>query len=716
MTIQSDPCIGMKFSFEGASFEVCYADQDSIRFISCSGKQHFMTVSDWRMKENSARIAVTYEPLRVTSDCIPAGLRTEKEGRAYKRWQHYVRGLVKSFGWKWRSKEEVMKRVLTLGPAISDPTPPSYTTVTRWRKKALVEGLSNQSGVPRFIDRGRSTPYNEDELSWIKRESLEEININKRISITDLRGNLVARRLLKPDNLFVDVSFPSTRTLYRILQQVDAYVEYRARHGKKAADNRFRPAGRSFEADRFLELVFGDGQILDVLVVPANEAGEIDPEMLKIEGASYRPYLTKLMDCWARYKFPGCLSSIPFCTSTVLVALKGMVTEAGDEPRGIAEKVVFDNGSDYTSDGAKRAVSRLQFILEYAEGDYPDAKAILERYFRELNAFIHGLPGTTFSNPQDRGDYDSKRLAILTLPQLTKAVAAYDAILNDTVHGVTGRAPRRMALESIANLAPRTILPKEADHIFRVPHVLTIVSGRVKHKKLSWYSGALASYEQTERLNGRAPEVVVLIDEFNVHEVLVELKDASRTVVMATSTRPRLTQGLSLWEWNLLRKRLAEKGQMDLNEVSENELLVRRYELTQWLREEAEKNRRVARSVQRLSESRARAAAEDELDPTPVLGAIDEMPGSVSPASSPSEVPPDSPASGPELETQSLDEKQSELPTPAASNAVQTSRPATPQGTSVAKSTRSALEDFLSLEDEPIRQLPAGSNPVDILH
>lgn len=33
---------------------------------------------------------------------------------------------------------------------------------------------------------------------------------------------------------------------------------------------------------------------------------------------------------------------------------------------------------------------------------------------------VHELPGTTFSNPQERGRYDSQRLAVLTVGELER--------------------------------------------------------------------------------------------------------------------------------------------------------------------------------------------------------------------------------------------------------------------------------------------------------
>lgn len=716
MIAHSDPCLGMRFTFEGSTFEICHVDQDLIRFASCAGgKQHFMKATDWRIKEDTARLAITYVPLRVTPSYIPIGLATESEAAAHKRWHHYIRGLLQTYGWNWPSKKVVLHKVSTLATQISDPHPPSYVTLTRWRRAALNEGLTDQRGIPRYIDRGRKSPYSKVELSWIKREALIEIKKNMRISVHALRDALVGMRLHHVDNLFTTVAFPSERTLCRILRTIDEYQKVRARHGKKSADRRFRPAGKSFEAERFLELVFGDGQLMDVLIVPSNDSGDIDLTVLHIKEASYRPYFTKFMDCRCRYNFPGCISSIPFCTSTALIALKCMVTVDGDHPRGKAEKIVVDNGADYVSDGLKRAISKLQLTLEYAEGDYPDAKAILERYFRELNRFIHSLPGTTFSNPKDRGDYESERLAILTLPQLTKAIAEYDAILNDELHGTTGRAPRQLALEYIAALPPTVVLPQEADHIFRVPHILTIVKGRIKYKDLKWYSAGLASYEQSERALGRKPQVVALINEFNVYDLLVELNDPARSVVMAVNTRPRLTRGLSLWEWNLIRERTAEASKRDLQQVSEEELTMRRYEVTQWLREQAENNRRAVRGIQRRVESRARAAAESDetLDPTPTFGQLDHMPESAALSPMVKENPADP---TPVPEGGSKVPRNIAPPMHERPSRDHKAPDATPLTPSNAMSIRTALDDFLSLDDEVASSQAVGCGHLDLSH
>jgi len=209
-----------------------------------------------------------------------------------------------------------------------------------------------------------------------------------------------------------------------------------------------------------------------------------------------------------------------------------------------------------------------------------------------------------------------------------------------------------------------------------------------------------------------------------VHDLLVELKDPNRTVVKAVNTRPRITKGLSLWEWNLIRARQAEAGKADLMQVGENELILRKHELNRWLREQAEKNRRVVRSVQRQAESRARAAeaALDNLDPTPRMGSIDEMPAVAGWALSNSQVPtPETGQSATETEVQDLPkapvaDREHTAATLGSPNLDQKA-PSTPLlPPSDPKRQRSALDDFLDLADEPVRPFPTSNRQIDILH
>lgn len=54
---------------------------------------------------------------------------------------------------------------------------------------------------------------------------------------------------------------------------------------------------------------------------------------------------------------------------------------------------------------------------------------------------IHELPGTTFSNPGERGRYDSENMAALTLPELEKWLVPAVASYHGSRHGTLGQTP-----------------------------------------------------------------------------------------------------------------------------------------------------------------------------------------------------------------------------------------------------------------------------------
>jgi putative transposase len=54
---------------------------------------------------------------------------------------------------------------------------------------------------------------------------------------------------------------------------------------------------------------------------------------------------------------------------------------------------------------------------------------------------VHELPGTTFSNPAQRGDYDSAATACLTMTELQRWLAMAVASYHGQVHGTTWQTP-----------------------------------------------------------------------------------------------------------------------------------------------------------------------------------------------------------------------------------------------------------------------------------
>ncbi|WP_231618548.1 hypothetical protein [Nonomuraea sp. SBT364] len=84
---------------------------------------------------------------------------------------------------------------------------------------------------------------------------------------------------------------------------------------------------------------------------------------------------------------------------------------------------------------------------------------------------MHELPGTTFSNPAERGSYDSQASAVLTVAELNRWLALAAAAYHGQVHSTLGQTPAGRWTEGIAaDGRPATVTSETAfliDHAGR---------------------------------------------------------------------------------------------------------------------------------------------------------------------------------------------------------------------------------------------------------
>jgi hypothetical protein len=72
--------------------------------------------------------------------------------------------------------------------------------------------------------------------------------------------------------------------------------------------------------------------------------------------------------------------------------------------------------------------------LEYRPPGRPQFGGHIERYLATLMRRIHGLPGTTYSNPGERGKYRSETHATMTMAELERWIALETAGRYRCVH------------------------------------------------------------------------------------------------------------------------------------------------------------------------------------------------------------------------------------------------------------------------------------------
>lgn len=624
---------GTRLDIHGAQMEICYCNDDTVRYAACvGGTQSTMPRERLLDKLSAGSWTISYVPPNRTDLQRNGATLSNAEINGASLRQTYLRRLKSALGLSWPTSK-LKNEILTIARELGDEDPPHPSTVHRWRKIDYAVGSGMVTLALQNYKKGGFRRYS-NEAEQVIEEALRKYYLtSERRSVKDCRDLLIGELAVNDrlEQLFPK-GVPQVRTFQRRAELLDGFEKVAARHGLRKARRMFKASGRTEWTTRILEMVQADGQLLDVLAVPQNEAGKPIAELIPTDLGRFRPYLTVLIDLNSRVVLSFVVTAAPFSTCTVLLAIKKAVVPDGEEPRGIPESLTVDNGSDYISDGLKRAAARLGFEVAYSQPYTPDNKAVVERFIQELTKFIHTLPGTVYSSPADRGEYPSQKLACLTLSQLEAAITAFIAIYNRQVHGTTKRAPIEAWRDDAKLNPPRTVSRADADAIARVPHRRIVREGRVKVEELEWFSQALATYEQSMRLKGQKPYADVLIDESDLYTVLVHPLTGDRPLFLAESTKPQYTKGLTMFEHKLIQAERSSAGEDDRKKLGDRELEKRKYRLRENLQDAVQENRKAARKAARVQEAHARKAKEIPGPEVPhALAQLEALPEVVAP-------------------------------------------------------------------------------------
>jgi len=96
---------------------------------------------------------------------------------------------------------------------------------------------------------------------------------------------------------------------------------------------------------------------------------------------------------------------------------------------GKPQQMYLDNAAEFKSEALRRGCEQHGIKLDHRPPGEPHYGGIVERVIGTMMQMVHELPGATFSNPAQRGAYDSDKQAALTLRELQRwlalAVAGY---------------------------------------------------------------------------------------------------------------------------------------------------------------------------------------------------------------------------------------------------------------------------------------------------
>lgn len=465
------------------------------------------------------------------------------------------------------------KRALERQPALRRLAETPRTTRTEVEKQARDLGIS-ASTLYRLLQRFRKSGTVDSIVArprgWRAQasrlpEAVEEIVsvaienfylAQPACSLSDLHREIIDRCSQK------GAPAPARSTIARRVARISRRRAARRRLGTGAAEAlTVRPGHYSVDQPNAVWQI--DHSPIDVIVVDSKNRQPIG-----------RPWLTLVIDVASRL-VPGLHVSLeaPSVVSVGLSLRHAILPKsealkergiAGDWPAGgLPDALHSDNGSDFRSEAFARACANLGIETIRRPVRQPRYGGHIERLIGTAQTALHLLPGTTFSNPKRRGEYDSDKAAALTLDELETWLWRYFACdYNRRIHSATGRPPLVAWLEGPGGKAWTPRQPADPDQLATefLPAVPRLIGRQgITLHGISYYEPFLATlFDSAER------RVLIHYDPRDMSRVFLRGEQGFQAIRYRNLANPPL----ALWEIRAARRTLVAEGRASIDEAA----------------------------------------------------------------------------------------------------------------------------------------------------
>ncbi len=211
---------------------------------------------------------------------------------------------------------------------------------------------------------------------------------------------------------------PGKSTVYRRIKRLPAKQVVKKREGSKQAEKVYNPIEGEFPDANFpYQVLQIDHTPIDLILVD-------DTHRLPIG----RPWITLAIDVNSRmvagyyvsFDPPGAQATGQ-CVSNAILPKDSWLAKHNIQAEwpcwGIPGKLHMDNAKEFRGKMLQRACQQYGIDIEWRPVAKPHFGSHIERLLGTFSETIHALPGTTFSNTQQKGEYDSEKKSALTLSE-----------------------------------------------------------------------------------------------------------------------------------------------------------------------------------------------------------------------------------------------------------------------------------------------------------
>jgi len=476
------------------------SDQGEIKNLTDKEILHLWNTNKWLVDEST---------LGINSDAIylvtPADLSTYplKWQETAKRRLHYLNG-VNPQNNKY-NPEQWKTSIEKVAVEIGDNKPPCPASVQAWWKRYRVTKSINTL-LPR-VKSGYSKK--EDSRYSIFEEVIKTVYLNaQKLPTLDVVHKIQQRITLINMHHEKKIKQLGKSTIYRWVANLRSDISDSSRLGADVARSKYRSVMGGLKVSQILERVEMDHTPLDFIVIDKTT-------MLPLG----RAWLTLALDKYSRIVTGFYISFNPPSSYAVLQCLKQMILIKDELLKrfpdikndwpvfGIPDLMALDNGMDLHAEALKKACLELGIQILYCPAATPEMKGSIERFFRTINqGLIHKLPGTTFSNIGERGDYPSEDLAAIDMETLVHLITKWIVdVYNQTPHRGIGDTPYNRWIESAKHRAIELpVYPEQLDVITGVPAKRTVFHYGIELEGLHYNSRQM---QEIRKISGENMQV-----------------------------------------------------------------------------------------------------------------------------------------------------------------------------------------------------------------
>ena len=495
------------------------------------------------------------------------------------RKQRYLDEIVKIQGTFVSTPAALQPIIRELAAQFQDPKPPSTTSVCRWHRR-FSHGKSVANLVDRDDRKGRR-PGIHGEVMEILERVIDEIFLNPQrnpaVAVHERLCGEIKRLNASRPNL-PSLKPPSKATIYRYISNLEAYSVAVARFGKPEADRQFRNVKGQLTVTRILERWEIDHTPLDIILVVHL------PDGVHTIG---RPWMTVILDkeCRMVMGFYLCLhapsaQSVMNCLKHAILPKDEFLARFEDvksewPAHGLPETLVCDNGMDLHASAVASVCHELGIQLQFCPAKSPKYKGSVERFFRRVNEeLIHTLPGTVFSNPRQRGDYASERLACIDMETLTHIVTKWIVdIYHQTPHKTLKTTPAAKWKDGLKERAAIELPadPKQLSIIMGIPVQRTLFHYGVEVNGLYYNAQPL---QAIRRQRGENIHVDLKYYEEDLGHIHV-FDEIHKEYFQVPAIQHAYASGLTLDQHEAITRMLKAQGQEAAGDIFERRLELR---------------------------------------------------------------------------------------------------------------------------------------------